>query len=80
MIEVEVRLYATLRRYAPGVRLGEAMRLSMERGSTLQQIYDRLGVPVDEVKRAIVNGVARDHGYCLSDGDRVAVFPPVAGG
>ena len=80
MIDVEVRLYATLRRYAPGVRLGKAMRLSVERGSTLQQIYDRLGVPVYEVKRAIVNGVARDHGYSLSDGDRVAVFPPVAGG
>lgn len=80
MIEVEVRLYALLRRYAPEVNLGEAMRLNMKEGSTLQMIYDRLGIPFDEVKRVIVNGIARDHYYRLSNGDRVAIFPPIAGG
>lgn len=80
MIRIDVRLYATLRRYAPDVGLGEAMRFNMEEGSTPIQLFERLGVPPSEVKRVIVNGIARDHLYRLSDGDRVAIFPPVAGG
>ena len=80
MIEIDVRLYAALRRYAPEVKLGEAMRLKMEEGSTLQQLFERLGIPSGEVKRVIVNGRARDHHQCLSEGDRVAIFPPIAGG
>lgn len=80
MIDVDVRLYATLRRYAPRLKLGEAMSLRFSEGSTLLDLYERLDLPKEEVKRVIVNGIARDHSYTLSDGDRVAVFPPVAGG
>ncbi len=80
VIRIDVRLYATLRRYTPDVGLGEAMNLDMEEGSTLQQLFERLGVPPGEVKRIIVNGIARDISYRLLNGDRVAIFPPVAGG
>lgn len=80
MIDVEVRLYAALRRYAPQMKLGEPMWLQIEEGTSLCQIYERLKIPVDEVKRAFVNGIIRDHEYRPSDGDRVAIFPPVAGG
>ena len=40
----------------------------------------RLGVPEGEVKTAFVNNRCRDEDYQLRDGDRVAFFPPVAGG
>ena len=78
--KVEVRLYAALRRYAPQLKLGEAMELNLKEGATVQQLYTMLNIPRDEVKRVIVNGIARDHSYALSDGDRIAIFPPVAGG
>ena len=80
MIEVEVRLYANLRKYAPQIKLGEAMKLDVNEGATLRQLYIRLKIPLEEVKRAIVNGIIRGHEYSLSDGDRVAIFPPIAGG
>jgi molybdopterin synthase sulfur carrier subunit len=81
VIEVEVRLYASLRKYNPRAReVGEPMQLQMEEGTSLYQIYERLKIPVDEVKRAFVNGIIRDHEYRLSDGDRVAIFPPIGGG
>ena len=80
MIRVEVRLYASLRKYAPQIEIGEALELTLREGVTMEHLYTRLNVPIDEVKRIIVNGISRDHDYILSDGDRVAIFPPVAGG
>ena len=80
MINLEVRLYATLRRYSPNLRIGEALKLSLREGATLQQLYRMLNIPVKAVKVVLVNGIARDHDFILSDGDRVAIFPAVAGG
>jgi len=80
LIKVEVRLYATLRRYAPQLKIGEALELDFKEGSMVKHIYERLNMRIEEVKRVIVNGIARDNDYVLSNGDRVAIFPPVAGG
>ena len=80
MIEVDVRLYATLRRYSPNVGRGEALKLSLREGATLQQLYTRLSIPMIKVKIVLVNGRSQNHGYSLSEGDRVAIFPAVAGG
>jgi molybdopterin converting factor small subunit len=80
MIEVECRLYAGLRKYAPSQGLGEAMELELPDGSTLAELYELLKVPPDEVKRAFVSGLSKGPGHALSNGDRVALFPPIAGG
>jgi molybdopterin converting factor small subunit len=37
-------------------------------------------VPPDEVKRTFVNGLSKAPSHPLSDGDRVALFPPIGGG
>ncbi len=80
LIEVDVRLYATLRKYAPGMGLGQAIELKLNEGTTLGRLFSELGVPRGEVKRCIVNGIAREDDYILRNGDRVAIFPPIAGG
>lgn len=80
MIEVEVRLYATLRRYGPERDIGEPMILQIPEGARLSDLLLRLGVPQNEVKTAFVNNRQQDEVYRLHDGDRVAFFPPVAGG
>jgi len=77
---VEVRLYANLRRYVPQLSIGEAMELELYEGATLRHIFTRLGLPESEVKRVIVNGLSKGYEYVLLDGDRIAIFPPVAGG
>ena len=77
---MEVRLYANLRRYVPQLGLGEAMELAFDEGVTLRHIFKRLELPESEVKRVIVNGLSKGYEYFLLDGDRVAIFPPVAGG
>ncbi len=80
MIRVEVRLYATLRKYSPETGIGEPLILQMSEGARLADALVRLGVPEGEVKTAFVNNRRQDEGYQLRDGDRVAFFPPVAGG
>lgn len=80
MIRVEVRLYATLRKYAPQNRLGEPLSLELPAGTTLGDLLSRLGIPSEELKTAFVNNLRQEEAYILRDGDRVALFPPVAGG
>lgn len=80
MIRVECRLYAALRKYAPDYGLGEAMELELPDETTLAELYELLKVPPEEVKRTFVNGLSKAPSHALSDGDRVALFPPIGGG
>jgi len=80
MIQIEVRLYATLRQYGPETGIGEPLILQMLEGAQVADLLARLGVPKSEVKTAFVNNRRQDEDYPLGDGDRVAFFPPVGGG
>jgi molybdopterin converting factor small subunit len=80
MIEIEVRLYAMLRKYGPEAGAGGSLILQVPEGTRLTDLLARLEVPEGEVKTAFVNNRRKDEDYQLRDGDRVAFFPPVAGG
>ncbi len=81
MIRVEARLYATLREYHPEGKAGEALVYELTEGTTIQKLLENeLGVPPGEVKTVFVNGISQSFDYVLADGDRVGIFPPVAGG
>ena len=81
MIKVEARLYATLRKYHSERKVGEALVSELPEGTTVQKLLENeLGVPPGEVKTVFVNGVSRSFDYVLADGDRVGIFPPIAGG
>ena len=79
-MKVEVAVFATLRRYVPDLRLGEAKTLEVEPGCTLAQLRDRLGLPANEVKVAMRNHTQADLQDEAHDGDRIVFFPAVAGG
>ena len=80
MIQVRVRLYATLRKYQPSVRLGEGLIVNLPEGATVAQLVTQLGIPGDTVKRAFVQGKIVKDDRILHDGDEVGLFPPIAGG
>jgi molybdopterin converting factor small subunit len=81
MIKIEVRLYATLRRYRPELKMGEPLFLNIDEGTTVKQILKKqLSIPTEVVKTVFVNGIYRDLEHVLADGDRVGIFPPVGGG
>lgn len=80
MIRVNVKLFATLRRYYPHLRVGEALEMELPEGTTVGQLMNHLNLPTEQVRVVFVNGVARDENYVLNSGDEVGVFPPVGGG
>lgn len=80
MPEVELRLYATLRQYGPQTRLGEPLRFEFSPGTTAGDLIAQLDLPRSEVKRIFVNHRVVGDDYLLQDGDRVSLFPLVAGG
>ncbi|MEW6398066.1 MAG: ubiquitin-like small modifier protein 1 [Bacillota bacterium] len=77
---VRVRLYASLRDYAPGGSERGAFTLELPPGSTLADLYARLGMPPQEAKQAFVNGRREEPGLILREGDEIGIFPPIAGG
>jgi len=74
-LTILVKVYATLSRYTGG-----ETTLYIEGAETVHALLEMIGVPEDEVKNVMVNGRRREHDYALVDGDRVALFPPIAGG
>ncbi len=76
MIEIELRLFATLTRYTPPTP--ESFRVA--RATTVEGLLSELGIPREETKLIFINGKKHELDYELSKGDRVGIFPPVGGG
>jgi sulfur carrier protein ThiS len=54
--------------------------LEVREGTTVKALLENLKVPMETVKLIFVNGTHAKDGDVLKDGDRLGVFPPVAGG
>jgi sulfur-carrier protein len=80
-MKIEVRLYASLGRYLPAQgAAGLPEELEVAEGLTVQELLRHMKVPQDAVKVVFVNGLHATDDQVLKKGDRVGVFPPVAGG
>ncbi len=79
-IEVEVALFATLRKYRPDAGDTSAFRLDVPGGTTVDGLMGILGIPATETKQVFAGSQRREGAYVLQADERVAIFPPVAGG
>ncbi|HTY23093.1 MAG TPA: MoaD/ThiS family protein [Desulfomonilaceae bacterium] len=78
-MKVQIHLYATLASYLPDSG-AEANSIEASDGSSIGTVLNRLGIPPDAPKIILLNGVHADLQTILKDGDKLAVFPPIAGG
>ena len=83
-MKMYIELYASLMAYLPPG--GERFRreISVDDGTSVQQIIERFGISNEQAHIVLlnghfVNGVARTT-QLVSAGDTVAIWPPVAGG
>lgn len=76
---VEVRLYATLRRYAPTSPSG-VIPIEVPVNATVASLLGAMGIELTEVHIIMINGVISTLTSALHEGDRLGVFPAVGGG
>lgn len=79
-MKVELRLYASLSRETAGVKTGGLIVAEAEKGATIWEFLKKQEVPLEKVKMIFLNGKKVTGEEHLSEGDRLGVFPPVAGG
>lgn len=84
MAEARIKLYAMLARYLPAGAADNQAAVAIDDGMTVGRLLRQVGVPGEHCHLVLLNGVyvppaARDS-TPVTDGDAVAVWPPVAGG
>lgn len=84
-ITVQVKLFMSLKKYIPeNVQEGNTY-LKIEEGAMVKDLLARLGIPFEEDKIIVLNGISykqseETNSIVLQDGDVIAIFPPIAGG
>jgi sulfur-carrier protein len=75
-VHIELKLFASLSQYRPD----QGERLPIEPGQSIGEILNAIGVPPEKAKLIFVNGLKGNLDTILQGGERVGLFPPVAGG
>ena len=83
-MKITLKLFAHLGDHLPAGAHENAIEIELPDDATPNQVIDRYNVPRKMAHLVMVNGVYvqpadRDAGR-LSDGDTLAIWPPVAGG
>ncbi len=79
-MEIEVKLFATLRDYLPKGSGRFSCKMDVDAPTRVQDILLRLKIPEQIPKIILINGVHGKKEQILKEGDVVSIFPPVAGG
>jgi sulfur carrier protein ThiS len=80
-MKIELRLFASLSRYRPvdsGKELAQTIEIS--EGNTIGSLIAFLGIPADTIKIVFINGTHAQDDDVIHEGDRIGIFPPLAGG
>lgn len=77
---LKVLLAATLRKYMPAYDAATGYEMEIDPGDTVRAVARKLGIPEDDVKLIMVNGIGASWDTVLKGDERVALFPPVGGG
>ncbi len=79
-IEIEVKLFATLRDYLPKGSGRFSCKMEVDGSTRVQDILSRLKIPDEFPKIILINGVHAKKDQLFKEGDVLSIFPPVAGG
>ena len=84
-MKITLKLYATLGEHLPPGAFQNAAQIGVANDVTLNQVIDEYRVPRELAHLVLINGFFaceedRDLPGKLSEGDTLAIWPPVAGG
>jgi molybdopterin converting factor small subunit len=77
MPQIQVNLYATLRKHTGGAG---SLEVEIEPGATVAELLDQLGVPADQARVVFIDTRSASFSDPLNGGEQVGIFPAIAGG
>ena len=75
-MQVTVKLHASLRAYGKSDSNNSLFPLETAEKATVREVIRELGIPPEKVRMILLNGRGVDSDSILSNGDRIALFPP----
>ena len=83
-MKIAFKLFANLTDYLPAERKGNRLEIEIDPETSVQNLIDRYRIPPESAHLVLINGVfvppAARAGRRLSEGDELAIWPPIAGG
>lgn len=79
-MKIDLNFFASLAPLLPVKDGGHSCVLEIPEGKTVSELLAELKVPEDLPKIVFLNGLHATGDEMLKDGDRLTVFPPIAGG
>ncbi|HMK35337.1 MAG TPA: MoaD/ThiS family protein [Desulfomonilaceae bacterium] len=79
-MKIDLNLFASLAPLLPAGATGHSCILEMSGAKTVRELLNELNIPDDMPKIVFLNGLHAHGDEVLKDGDRLTVFPPIAGG
>ncbi len=79
-MNIELNLFASLAEYLPDKEKGNPNILELPAGTTIGGLIDLLKIPPEAPRIIFQNGIHALREAVLKEGDRVGMFPPLAGG
>ena len=73
---IQLKLFAALTSLSPE----NSDRVPIESGISVRELLDHLNIPIVKAHLIFINGIKRSLDTRLNGGERVGIFPPVAGG
>ncbi len=75
---IDVQLLGYLVKYSPTGQ--ETFKLELDRGANVGHLLEKIGMPPEIENRVVVNGRHAGPSTSLTEGDKVFIFAPAAGG
>jgi molybdopterin converting factor small subunit len=79
-MNIELNLFASLAEYLPDKEKGNPNILELPAGTTIGGLIGLLRIPPEAPRIIFLNGTHAGREAVLKNGDRVGMFPPLAGG
>ena len=74
-MKLEIKLFASLQKFMP-----KAEKVELDNNCTVLDLLKKIGINSSEVAIILVNGRHVELDQTLHEHERVAIFPPIAGG
>lgn len=79
-MRITIRFLGVYRDYLPADARGSTYSWETPSGTRIDELRAQLPVPEEEGQVILINGRTPRSGQVLEEGDRIAVFPAMAGG